>query len=203
MKTRSRRSNKNIISNVRVVDDETGSDGAKIDRIISQLHTSESQVRVLCDTGNLVSLTSGDQFTLYDTAFVRNSDDFVSLAQQFQLYRVMAIKVDIYDIVPAVAGANGGSTFHATYATPPVFSFNNIVDGPDFRVVPPGMGKTTLYWSAHTLNERGFQPTASSALTGASPTDYGGIRFYAGAGTSGTNKYQIVVKAVVDFRGRV
>lgn len=203
MKTRSRRSNKNIISNVRVVDDEAGIDGARIDRMITQLHTSESQVRVLCDTGNLISLTNGDQFTIFDTAFVRASDDFASLAQQFQTYRVSAIKVDIYDIVPAVAGANGASTFHAVYATPPVFSFNNIVDGPDFKVIAPGTGKISMYWAAHTFGERSFQPTASSALTGASPTDYGGVRFYAGAGTSGTNKYQVVVKAVVDFRGRV
>lgn len=196
-----RGSGKNRVSNVRIVDPEDGTDGVRIDRMISQLQNSHSQVRVLCNTGRVIQLANADQYFNFDTAFIRGSDEFNSLAAQFETYRIRAIKVDIYDVSPSVVATNGASTFHDVYTINPAFVFESIVDGPDFKVIPPGTGKITMHWMAKGTEELGFQATAPG--TGITPSNYGGIRLYTGAGTVGANKYQIVVKGVVDFRGRI
>lgn len=196
-----RNQGKNTISNVRVVDEEDGQYGIRVDRMITFVQNSHSQTRVLCQTSNLISLTASDQFFTYDTAAIRAYDDFVSLAAQYSTYRVTAIKFEVYDVAPNTLAPNGFSTFHDTYATAPTFNFGNIADGPDFRIVAPGTGKVTLHWLAKGTQENDFQSTRNTG-TGITDVDFGGIRAYVGAGTVGVNKYQVVVKAIVDFRGR-
>ena len=190
---------KNTISNVRVIDPEDGPDGAMVDRMITQQQNSHSQVRVLCQSTFAVTTATTNTFTTYDGVSVIATDDFVSMIQQFETYRIKAIKVDVYDIAPGTVVQNGGSTFHDVYTTTPTFTFDNIADGPDYKVVPPGTGKVTFHWVAKGTQENNFQ---SDSSVGSVSEYFGGIRFLTGAGTAGITKYQVVMKAIVDFRGR-
>jgi len=199
MRSNNRKTGKNQISNVRVVDPEDGADGATVDRMITQQQNSHSQVRVLCNATYAITLATTNTFVNYDGTSVIGMDDFVSMVQQWETYRIKAIKVDVYDIAPNTVVQNGGSTFHDVYTTVPSFTFDNIADGPDYRVVPPGTGKVTFHWLAKGTQENNFQ---SDSTVGTTSEYFGGVRFLAGAGTAGVVKYQVVMKAVVDFRGR-
>jgi hypothetical protein len=199
MARRSNRSTRQKISNVRVVDSEDGADGVCIDRMITQLQNSHSQIRVLCNTSSTLPVTTTAAVTLFDTAFVRGFDEFASVAAQFDTYRIKAIKVDVYDVNQAVSVSNGASTFHQVYTTQTAPTFSEIADGPDFRIITPGNGKITLHWMAKGVVENEFQATTT---TGATDTDFGGVRFYTGAGVATAVKFQYSIKAIVDFRGR-
>jgi hypothetical protein len=197
---KSNRSSRSRIQDVRIADPAAGSDGTKIDRIISQLKTSESQIRVLCgDAGDITppaTLTS----TIYGFASIINSDDFQSMAQQFELYRITAVKYDIYDINPSAVVTNVWSTFHSEALTQPSYTRAQVADGPDSKVISGGNGQATLYWRAHGVEENRFQATNTAAST---QQFFGGLRYSTQAVATGAVKYQLVVHAVVDFRGRL
>jgi len=187
--------------NVRVTDSSAGQDGLKIDRMISSLQTSESQVRILVGDNNDFSTATSTQVGTYEFGNVFSSDDFQSMAQQFELFRIVAFKFDISDVASNVAVANVWSTFHDDYTTVPSFTRPNVADGPDARVISAGTGQTSLYWMAHGTTELGFQ---SDGVAGVAPDKYGGLRFFIGADPSGPRlKYSVAVHAVVDFRGRI
>jgi len=187
---------------VRVVDPLSGVDGARTERQVDFLQNSASLITVLCSdffgvdqqatvvNGNL----SWSQIVLFD--------EFVSLSAQFLEYRVKSIKFDVYDINPNVVAVAAFSTFHSqfTAATQPVFTFNNVIDGPDSQFVAPGTGKISLTWASKSTLEKGF--VATSPGTNPAP-DYGGLRYSVAAGVASNTKYRVVVKAVVQFRGRV
>ena len=82
-------------------------------------------------------------------------------------------------------------------------TLGNVIDAPDSQMVSPGIGKLSLIWTAKGSTENSFQSTASSTTP---PTlDFGGLRYYIPAAPSGGttgNKFFVVVKAIVDFRGR-
>lgn len=192
---------KNRILNVRVADSSAGSDGLKVDRMISAIQTSESQIRIVVGDNNDFSTATASQIGTYEFGNILASDDFVSMAQQFELFRVVAIKFDIADIGTGVNVANVWSTFHDDYNTVPPFTRPNVADGPDARVISAGTGQTTLYWVAHGDTEMSFQ---SDGTVGTTPSRFGGLRFFIGADPSGPRlKYSIAVHAVVDFRGRI
>jgi len=142
--------------------------------------------------GNL----AGPQFVLFD--------DFVSLAQQFDTFRIRAARFDIYDVNASATIVGWFSTFHDDYtaAAQPVFTPANVLDGPDSLTVPPGTGKAMLYWRSKGTLETSFQPTdgAGNPL----PAQYfGGLRYSIPAGGAVVSKYQVVCKVIVDFRGRI
>lgn len=198
---KSRSGNKNRVTNVRITDPSAGSDGLKIDRMISALQTSESQIRILVGDNNDFSTATSSQVGTYDFGNVFSSDDFQSMIQQFELFRVVAFKFNISDVASGVAVANVWSTFHDDYTTVPTFTRPNVADGPDSRVISAGTGETTLYWMAHGTTEEGFQ---SDGVAGSTPSKYGGLRFFIGADSAGPRlKYSLAVHAVVDFRGRI
>jgi len=190
------------IQDVRIADSTAGSDGAKIDRMITQLQTSESQIRILC--GDLLDIqpTSTQTSSLYSFSSVIATDDFQSVAQQYEQYRITAIKFDIYDINPLSIVQNVWSTFHNDSIGPPsAYTRLQIADAPDSRVLSSGTGQTTLYWRAHGVEEMRFQGvnTASTAQS-----YFGGLRWSTLLGTpNASQKYQVVIHAVVDFRGRL
>jgi len=198
-----RKSGKNEISNVRVVDQNAGSDGAYIDRCISDLQNSHSQITVLCqDTYTLNSPTTAGTGILAGPQ-IFNFDEFQSFAAQFETFRIRAIRFDIYDVNPSNTAVAWFSTFHDqfTAGNQATFTQANVIDGPDSQTVPPGTGKITLYWRAHGTLENEFVTDDDSAVT--TPTQFfGGLRFASTAGTAAL-KYSIVIKALVDFRGRL
>jgi len=190
------------IQDVRIADSTAGSDGTKIDRMITHLQTSESQIRVLC--GDIVDVQPGttQTSTVYGFASIIATDDFQSVAQQYEQYRITAIKFDVYDINPLSICQNVWSTFHNdTIGSSTAYTRAQILDGPDSRVLSSGTGQTTFYWRAHGVEEMRFQGvnTASTAQN-----YFGGLRWSTLNGTAGASqKYEIVIHAVVDFRGRL
>lgn len=197
---RPRRGNKaNRVQDVRITDDFAGSDGNKVERILSHLQNTHSQTRLLCSDCYTAGIPTGSATSaLVASTQVRTSDDFSSIAAQFETYRVTAIRFDIYDVNPnAVATAFFG-TFHDefTSATAPTFTSADVVDSPDGQLVPPGIGKLTLTWMAKGTRENDFISVQSS-------TDFGGLRYAVQPSAAAVaNKYQIYWKAIVDFRGR-
>jgi len=203
-RARSARNAKNRVTNVRVVDENAGSDGAYVDRCISGFQNSHSSTSLLLEDSFAVNTATTATNAIIGGFQVRLFDDFVSLAAQFETCRVRAIRFDLYDVNPSNNSSYAWfSTFHDTYqsSAQPVFTAANVIDGPDSLIVPPGTGKASLYWRARGTQEMSFQ-TTDDAGVGFPPLDFGGLRYSLSAGTAGA-KYQIVVKAVVDFRGRL
>lgn len=202
--TRRNKPQKNRISNVRVVDQNAGNDGLYVDRCIGELQNSHSQITMLLQDTNALTVTptvgagniAGPQIALFD--------DFASLAQQFETFRIRAIRYDIYDVNPSVPIVGWFSTFHDEFgaAAQPVFNQAAVIDGPDSSIVPPGTGKMTLYWRAHGTNENRFVTTDQASVT-FPPSYFGGLRFSYGNSSTSSPKFQVVTKALVDFRGRI
>lgn len=185
--------------NVRMTDPASGHDGLHVDRMISAVKESESQTRVLI--GDFVGLntTAGGTNGTYGFDQIFLSDEFNSMIVQWNLFRVRAIKFDVYDINPSNAVYNVFGTWHDNYeATAPTYTRANIADLPDSRVISGGTGQTTLYWVAHGIAEQQFQ----AATTAGSPVQkFGGLKYTFDGDTTGA-KFAIQVHAVVDFRGR-
>jgi hypothetical protein len=196
---------KNAVSNVRVVDPSAGTDGVYIDRCISNLQNSHSQITILCqesyslytNTANTVDVYAGPQVTV--------TDEYQSLISQFETVRIRAFRFEIYDLNPAVPSNGWFSTFHDQFplTAQPVYTAANVVDGPDVAIVPPGIGKVVLYWRARGTLENSFVTTDQASVSNPA-IFYGGLRiFIPSFATAGTLKYNIVMKALVDFRGRL
>lgn len=195
---------KNSIQNVRVVDPDAGGDSAYVERCISSMQNSESITTVLCnDTFTLStgSSSSGLVAGNYTASNIRGTDDFISMMGQFNTYRIRAVRFDVYDINQTIAATNAFSTLHdvvpfdSTYAPPPLAQ---VVDGPDSKNVTPGMGKASFYWRAKGTLENEFQ----AGDTIGAPEDFGGFRWAFFSPSLSTAKFQVIIRAIVDFRGR-
>lgn len=190
------------VQNVRVMDDYAGEDGLKFERVLSQLVNSHSQVTFcIQDEFGLDSAGTAQLGKLSQSQF-RIFDEFVSFAAQFQTYRIKRVRFDVYDVAPGVGASAFFSTFHDVNTTGSQYvpNINGVVDGPDSQIVPPGIGKISLVWTAKGVTENEFQSTTSSTPA---PQDFGGLRYYIPASTQSYNgKYQIFCKVIVDFRGR-
>lgn len=197
-----RRPNKNTVSNVRIVDEFAGSDGAKLDRMLQALHNSQSQTRIEIGFATNISVTTGgaDQLGIMSGNRVRLEDEFTTFVQQFQLFKIVAIRYDVYDINPAIVCFSAFSTFHeVSDSLPPSFTFPQVMDGPDTQVATNGAPRLSFSWIAKGAKETEFQSVDTAA---ADVSDFGGLRWAIGAGSVAGSKYQVVAKAVVDFRGR-
>lgn len=179
---------------VTMVDGEGGNHGAKIDRVIRSLQDSESDCMLLCTVQKQITTTTGGGAVYANFDDLSTSDDFSSISQQFRLFRVAHIKFDVYDINPANTVVSIFGTHHGVNLTG--FTFENVVDLPDSRVVPPGSGKSSFYWNASSLQEREFQGTTTFV-------NYGGLVSFIDGQTTPTRKFSVIAKFVVHFRGRV
>lgn len=192
---------KGRITDVRMVDSAAGRDGPMVDRMISAVKETESQVRIIIgDVLDVFTATTGGVNGTYDFNALMSGDEWSSMIQQFNLFRVRAIKFDIVDVNPSQPVLNTFGTFHDnTMGTVVPYTRANIADLPDSRVLSGGTGQTTLYWVAHGTTEMGFQAATS---LGTPSEYYGGLKYFLGQTTTATPKYTITVHAVVDFRGR-
>ena len=192
-----RSGNKNTVSNVRIVDKDEGTDDMICQRIIQQLKTSESQIRVSCNYRQEFSPTTTPITGTIDFVDMTGStDDFASFSAQFREFRVKAIRFDVYDVAASSGvSLNFWSTFHVVNDAVPPIGLEDIVDRPDSRVIPPGTGHTSLAWVAHGIPEMSFASVDSSV-------NYGGLSYYMSAAASTGVKYSVIAKFIVDFRGR-
>lgn len=186
---------------MRIADNASGTDGLRVDRQISAMKQSESQTRVLI--GDVIDVgipATADVSTTYGFDQIIASDDFQSVAQQYNLFKVVSIRFDIYDTNPNVSAYNAWGIFHDNYEGSPIaFTRANVADLPDSRVISGGTGQTTLYWVAHGSLEQQFN---SATTVGSVVQKYGGLKYFVGQGGTAVPKYTIQVHAVVDFRGR-
>jgi len=187
---------KNMIQNVRVVDSDEGSDDLIVQRLLSAYNTSEGQIRVVCNY-NTTLIPSGVTSGIVAYGELTGTDDFVSIAQQYQEFRVRGIQFKIYDLQPgAPSTINYWSTFHQVGGDVPT-GLQDVVDRPDSRVVSPGDGRAMLSWLAHGIPEMAFQSTSINQQ------GLGGLSYYLSPSNVITGaKYSIVAKFIVDFRGR-
>lgn len=201
MRNNGKRAGAKRIQNVRLVDQYAGSDSSYIERVIGQLQNSHSQVRVLVNLDQYASsAAAGDTSFLVSGSKIRGADEFVSLAAQFETFRITGIQFDVYDLTPSVNLAVAYSTYHAQSAVTPTFNFEQVVDGPDSQLIPSGVGKVSFFWRAKGTLENNFQGLLGSDPT---PADFGGLRFLIPQTTTDNLKRVfIVTKAIVDFRGR-
>lgn len=194
-KTNTQRSNKNRVQNVRVVDQDEGTDDIFVQRLLQAYTISQGQTRRVCGyRGELTPTTTASGGTV---GFVElaATDDFVSMAAQYVEFRVRAIKFGVFDVQPGSAPTvNFWSTYHAddtTVATGP----EDVTDRPDARSIPPGDGRVNLSWVAHGPLEMAFQSTTAYARLG-------GLSYNTQTNAAqGFVKYQIIAKFIVDFRG--
>jgi len=191
---------KNRVMNVRIQDPYAGGDASYVDRCIIQQQTSHESMVVMCSSTFTISAATTAQTNYYSGLTVRNSDDFTSFEGQFETYRIRCFRFDVYDINPALTCGNMWSTFHDVETTVPAFTFDQVADGADSQSVPPGTGKTSLYWRAKGALENGFQSTDSESTV--VPNDFGGLRIALNPAASATPKFLLIMKAIVDFRGR-
>lgn len=196
------KSTKNKIVNVRIADPDGASESIHVDRMISAIRQSESQIRVLVGENvfldNAATPVSG--IVGFDTVF--SSDDYGSIVAQYNEFRIKAFKFDVYDVNVGNVGGAMFSTFHDIYQnTPLTYTFAQVVDGPDAKAVPPGTGKASFYWLARGVKENEFQSSASGTFSTIIDR-MGGLRYYINSGASPGAKFQIVTHAIVDFRGR-
>lgn len=198
-RTQGGKSSKNVITNVRITDENAGVDGLYVDRCISQLNSTAGLVTLL--VGSTVSTQGGSTAASFNvsSATVVGSDEFTSMAMQFELFRVRAAKFDVYDLTPTVVTPVAVGTWHDEVTTPQTWTFDQVTDSPDSQIVSVGVGKATFYWRAHGTTELGWQSTASSGAPAL--VNYGGLRIAYPASSTGKT-YQVMAKFVVDFRGR-
>jgi len=173
----------------------------KVQRMLQAVVDSHSQTRVV--VGDVLTLTSTIApalgFGYYSGASVRASDDFISLAQQYTTFRVKAMMFTCYFQIPGIAVASTPflSTFHSdVVSVVNPTSIADIIDGPDSKSLQIGGDKTVLTWFAGGVKENEFQTVGT-------PIDYGGLRFSYPSTSLATPAMTIIIKAVVDFRGRV
>jgi len=196
-KRNGKRGGKNSVQNVRILDEYSGNDSARIGRMLGDMQNNQGQVRVLCSDCYTVNAATTATNANVSASQVATTDDFISLLQQYETYRVTAIQFDIYDINPGLSTVGFFGTFHDNFtsANQPSYSTAIVIDSIDGQIVPPGTGKLTLTWMAKGTDELGFN-------RGISPfQDFGGLRYSINAGTAGA-KYQVFFKAIVDFRGK-
>ncbi len=188
----------NAISNVRVVDEQAGTDGLKIDRIFSQMHATSGQIRVSVNSTLQSVGTSPGNTVNYSFGVVTASDEFASFSAQFRTFRIYAAKFDVYNLTPAASGLPVlASTFHNELTNNVPLNYLAVADSDDTRVISPQTIKSTFYWRAHTLDELSYQTTESNGQV----VDYGGLQLaFPTPGIGAT--IQVVAKFIVDFRGR-
>jgi len=186
---------KNTIQNVRVVDNDEGTDDLVVNRLLSSYNVTEGQVRVVCNYSSTL-VPSGVTSGIVAFGELLSTDDFISMAQQYQEFRVKGIQFRIYDIQPnSPATINFWSTFHQVGGDVPT-GLADIVDRPDSRAISPGDGRAQLSWLAHGIPEMAFQPVVA-------PPGLGGLSYYLSPSNTITGgKYEIIAKFIVDFRGR-
>jgi len=196
---RSRRRQR-MVAAERLVDPYSGNQGLLVDRMISNAQNRESTTTIIC--GDYFGLTAGTTEVDRNVSYqdIVSTDDFQSLAAQFTEFRILAIRFDVYNLNSTVTAFSAFSTYHAdTVGRAPTVTINTVVDRPDAQVCSAGVGHIPFTWMARGTAERAYQEIASAATV----IDYGGLSGSVGPVSASTPAFQIVVKAVVQFRGRI
>lgn len=187
----SRRNNSNVVT----IAQDGDVVGARFDRMVSSMRSQESAIPVLIKGAGAID--SGTEQGLYwGFLNIAASDEFGSLAQQFKLFKIKAIRFEVFHQVASFAQPIVVSTYHTqdAEAAPRV---EDVIDGEDSKFLDAGAGKQVFYWNARGTPETDYQST--SALG-----SYGGLRAFrqTNAVNPGLRQATIVWTAQVVFKGR-
>jgi hypothetical protein len=173
---------------------------ARIDRMISQQRSAGSLSVIDIKSTFDIGLTSGGGAATVTFTQVAGADDFVSMAQQFNEFKVKAMKFDVFHTNPSSSTPIVFSTLHSNFFGDPPSTWateQSIVDAPDAMYLEPGSKKQSFYWNAMGTAENEFQDVNSF-------NNFGGLRWYVRPTTGGTGVVTaiVVMSAIVVFRGR-
>lgn len=193
-RTRGRgKSSKNVIMNVRQVPDGEGVRAERVNRMIAAVKESQSLVQVcIGEDFELNNSTLG----IFSFGRLRQTDEFVSLADQYETYRVAGMRFDIFDEAPNNYSRSMFGTYHGTGGGSPPASYSEVVDLPDANHVAPGTGKLTLYWYPSGPTENSWYNVADSTI------DFGGLAAAVGTPATATPKFNCRIIYIVHFRAR-
>lgn len=169
--------------------------GARFDRMVSNMRSNESATAVLVKGGFGITTGANPGGGSYDFGNFAAEDDFVSLAQQFETFKVKAMRFEVFHTNPGSVVPVVMSTFHAD--GPFSASLNNCIDGEDSRFMDAGAGKQVFYWNARGTQELAYQSTSSF-------TSFGGIRYFRELGSTNPDQriLTVICTAQIVFRGR-
>lgn len=182
------------VQNVRMVPLDEGARAVKVERQLAALNESQSTTRICIQDQFPVGTSATAQVTPYGVTNIKGTDDFAAMLQQYQKYRIVAMRFDIYDIQPSNVSAGFWATFHGTDPPAPT----EVYDLPDCAMVPPGTGKLTLYWYPNGPLEKGWWNVDDTTTLN---QFVGGLAINIPATAAGT-KWNVLVRAIVDFRAR-
>ncbi len=169
--------------------------GARFDRMVSNMRSNESATAVLVKGAFGIDSSASPGGGTYDFGNFAAEDDFVSLAQQFETFKVKAMRFEVFHTNPGSTVPIAMSTFHAD--GPFGASLNNVIDGEDSKFLDAGAGKQVFYWNARGTAELAYQSTSSFV-------SFGGVRYYKELGSTavGNRLVTVVCTAQIVFRGR-
>jgi len=170
--------------------------GAMFNKMVGNMRANESAIPVLVKSSFGLSIQTTPAGNTISFAQIAATDDFVSLAAQFQTFKVKAMRFEVFHINPSASTPTAVSTFHTDGGSfSSLTTEQSVVDGEDSKYLEPGSKKQDFYWNARGSLETGFQGVNAYA-------DFGGLRYYIPAGTSNLDVARIVLTAQVVFRGR-
>jgi len=192
---RSRRGGRRVLQ----VREDGDAGAARIDRAISSMRVSESSTMVLCKTTfRILTSTTAPLNQEWTYPQVAATDDFVSLAQQFNEFKVKFMKFEIYHTNPTATAFAVASTCHASVSGPLPSTWTSeaaIVDAPDAKYLQPGSEKQVLYWNASGPQENEYQDVNSFI-------NHGGYRSLLDQSATSQALGTVIATACVVFRGR-
>lgn len=190
------KAHRNRVVQVREDGDEMA---ARIDRTISAFRENESTTTIVArNSFDIVTGTTAASLVFAYPELVA-TDDFVSLAQQYNTFKVKSMRFDVFHTNPATNSAVAISTFHCNFAGQPPSTWlteQAVVDAPDSMYLEPGSKKQSFYWNAKGTGELEYQDVNTF-------NNHGGLRMNIRATSPGGVTTGIVVcSIVVTFRGR-
>lgn len=171
---------------------------AKIDRTISGMRAGESACTVLVKSAiSIAASSTAATSVVWTYPEIASADDFVSLAQQFNMFKVKFMRFQFCHVNPSSTTAVVASTVHSNAAGALPISWTTeqaVIDSPDSVYLSPGGDPETLYWNASGVSETEYQDCTTF-------NNHGGLRVYLPQSTVAQTAV-VVCSAVVVFRGR-
>lgn len=170
----------------------------RIDRAISTMRSQESSTVVLCKTLLDLAPVASAQGYSFDFITATTTDDFTSMATQFNTFKIKSMKFEIFPVNSTTRSPIALSTLHGDFTTAPPSSWvteTSVVDAPDAQYLMPGGDKLSFYWNASGARENEFQDVNQFR-------NFGGLRLNIRGNTVTDVLAVCVMTAQVVFRGR-
>lgn len=187
---------KRRIADVRVVPRTEDARGQRVERMISSVKSTVSQVRVLVHSFYDYSTVTSPGINTYSFTNIRSEADYGEYAALYTTWRVSGLRFEIFDQNPNVYGNAIFGTYHVNDGADAPSTQSQIYQLPDVDQVPSGAGPLVMYWTPTGTTEMGFYTTDNGG------EDFGGLAVYTGGTSTVQPKWRLTVTAVIDFRAR-